>query len=282
MCRLELSQNLSDLIFVHDPLLPVHFLKEPTAERVWFSDGSLKVMEQSKKTVPEWVEYFQAAQEAAKEHVLVGAAPLDIEKHLIFVSQAQEFATPLKVANLKLEVDPQEELDSTIPPSSHEDQDWSSQLPWKEGSGLPDSVIEYLKRLGDTILRIKLSMHQVQVQDMNRYQVIAGDFEKVRAWQEHMTERIGKSVLIKERDFHSLWSALDYGVCAMEIELQECVGELKWSNEELNKEKVVLERDLRDLKDLVIKAFKEVEEILDQQFGAIEKQQEGLENKISL
>jgi hypothetical protein len=80
---------------------------------------------------------------------------------------------------------------------------------------------------------------------MIHYRVVARDFEKVRAWQEHTTERIGKSVLIKESDFHSLWSALDYGVCAMEVELHECVGELKRCNEELIKEKVaLLERDV--------------------------------------
>jgi hypothetical protein len=50
------SKGLEDLVFVRDPALMVHFLALPVAEREWFSEGSLKVMESSKKTVPDWAE----------------------------------------------------------------------------------------------------------------------------------------------------------------------------------------------------------------------------------
>jgi hypothetical protein len=161
---LKLSQNLAELIFVRDPLLLVRFLKEPTAEMVWFSEGSLKVMEQSKKTVPEWAEYFQVAQEASKDHMLVGAAPLDIEKRLLFVSQAQEFANLLKAANLKAEVD-QQELDSTISPSLPEELDLRLQGPWKDDLGLSDSSLRILRgwvtpfhRSSSVFIRVRLKI----------------------------------------------------------------------------------------------------------------------------
>jgi hypothetical protein len=55
-------------------------------EREWFSEGSLKVMESLKKTVPEWVEYFGAAREAAQVQA-GGDDIVDIERRLRLVAQ---------------------------------------------------------------------------------------------------------------------------------------------------------------------------------------------------
>jgi hypothetical protein len=42
-----------------------------------------------------------------------------------------------------------------------------------------------------------------------------------------VTEKIGKSIPVKDHDFSLLWSALDYGMQVAEAELQEAVKEMK-------------------------------------------------------
>ena len=141
--KLETSKGLEDLVFVRDPALPVHFLALPVAEREWFSEGSLlKVMESSKKTVPEWAEYFSTAREATAQVQTGGADILDIERRLRLVAQSQEFATPAKVST------EQEEAPLVASPLLESMGMEMADAQWKEGAGLSDGVLEHLDKLG--------------------------------------------------------------------------------------------------------------------------------------
>jgi hypothetical protein len=216
---------LAELVFIWDPQLAVHFLKEPGAERAWFLEGTLMVMEKSKKTVTEWAEYFHAAQVTFDPDHLSGADVLDIKKCLKFIEQAQDFATPVKAVNVKSEA--ALVYDSSPSPLILNEMDTSFGDSWREELGLPEKVIEHLIDLCEAISRTNEGLRKAQLRETFHYQDITGDFERVKAWQDQVTEKIGKSIPVKDHDFPSLWNALDYGVKAAEAELQEAVKELK-------------------------------------------------------
>jgi hypothetical protein len=52
-----------------------------------------------------------------------------------------------------------------------------------------------------------------------------------------LTKKIGNSVPVKDHDFSSLWSTLDYGMQAAEAELQDAIKELKrWNDEHIRED----------------------------------------------
>ena len=71
--------------------------------------------------------------------------------------------------------------------------------------------------------KVMLEVHQSQLTEFSHYTEIATDFLKVKAWQEYMESCMGVSVPIKDQEFPSVWSALDYSVKTSESELKDCV-----------------------------------------------------------
>lgn len=169
--KLETSKGLEDLVFVRDPALLVCFLALLVAEREWFSEGLLKVMESSKKTVPEWAEYFGAAREAVQVQA-GGADILDIERHLRLVAQLQEFATPAKVSA--------EQAEAPLVASPLSESMDMVDAQWKEGSVLSDRVLEHLNKFGEAIAQTMGNLRDSQAQELLRYELIANDFMKVK------------------------------------------------------------------------------------------------------
>jgi hypothetical protein len=149
--KLELTKELADLVFIRDPQLAVCFLKEPMAERAWFLEGTLKVMERSKKTVTEWAEYFHAAQVTFNPDHLLGVDVLNIGKCLKFVKQAQEFAIPVKAAEVKTDTALVYES-SPLPLLLNEIDNTPFDDSWKEELGLPEKVIEHLIDFGEATI----------------------------------------------------------------------------------------------------------------------------------
>jgi hypothetical protein len=160
--KLEMTKELSELVFIRDPQLAVQFLKEPVAEKAWFLEGTLRVMEKSKKTVTEWAEYFNAAQATADPDHISGADILDIEKQLKFVKQVQDFATPVKAAEVKADMALMYDS-SPLPLVLNEIDIVPFGNSWKEESGLPEKVIEHLIELGEAIARTNEGLRKAQV-----------------------------------------------------------------------------------------------------------------------
>jgi hypothetical protein len=59
--KFESPLPMCDMLYVRDPKMSSRFLREPFTEKAWFAEGTLKVLSISKKTVPEWAEFFLAA-----------------------------------------------------------------------------------------------------------------------------------------------------------------------------------------------------------------------------
>jgi hypothetical protein len=98
---------MCDMLYVRDPKMGSRFLREPFAEKAWFSEGTLKVLPMSKKTVPEWADYFRAAHSESDTRSS-GASEAQINSRLDFVEHAQHFTTPAKAAAFKLTAEEEE------------------------------------------------------------------------------------------------------------------------------------------------------------------------------
>jgi hypothetical protein len=90
-----------------------------------------------------------------------------------------------------------------------------------------------LEKLGDAMDKVMIKVHQSQLTEFGHYTEIATDFLEVKVWQEYMESRVGVSVPIKDREFPSVWSALDYySVKTSESELLKrlcyCAKRLRW------------------------------------------------------
>jgi hypothetical protein len=170
------------------------------------------------------------------------------------MEQSQDFATPLKAGNIMTEG--VSDIPSPLSPHLVEEAERLLSGRWKEESGLTERVVEHLDNLGGAISRIARSVHKSQLENALRYQDVAGDFDKVKAWQDGANERIGRSVPIKDREFLSLWSALDFSVRSLEAEVQDCVEDLKRRNDQLVNEKMILEKTVIELKDAVVQLSK--------------------------
>ena len=275
--KFEPPLDMAQMVYVRDPKLSTRFLREPVAEKAWFSSGTLKVMSLSKKSVPEWAEFFMAAKTEAQSK-LMGASEVDINARLDFVDQAQQFSTPAKAEGLKVDI---EEFDTEVPFSPFlRESDVTTRQEWRDQEVLPEGVLDHIEKLGDAMDKLMEDNYRNQVRELEHYQDIAGDFEKVKAWQEQLDGRIGTTMPIFQRDFPSLCGALDFGVQVLNKDLEENTDLLKSQVEQLGADVKVCEKTMEEWKAAVAQGFQDVESILGKQVDVLEKRQKDLEGKL--
>jgi hypothetical protein len=262
---------MSEMLYIRDPKMASRFLRDPFAERAWFSEGTLKVLPMSKKTVPEWADYFSAAHSESNTRVS-GASEAQINSRLEFVEHAQHFTTPAKAAAFKLTTE-EEEAAPTFSPFL-DDSEVAMRQAWRTDSVLPEAMLNHIEKLGDAMDKVLEDSYKTQFRNLQQYQEIAGDFEKVKAWQQHCELRIGTGVPLFKRDFPSLWSALEFGFESLEQEdgiIQSDVEIAKSQIEQVERLVSIVEKELSDWKAAVAEGFKDVDAFLGKQFEMLDE-----------
>jgi hypothetical protein len=202
----------------------------------------------------------------------LGVTEAGIDVRLDLAKQAQMFTTPAKAANLMGSDKLDYEQDRTLSPFLTED-DLTQREMWREDPFVPSSIVDHLEKLGDAMDKVMSDSHQHLVMGVQNHSEVAGDFGKVKAWQDQMDGRVGMSVPIKEREFPSLWGALEYSVRASESELQQL-------RESLESEKEIMSKDFAEWKKAVVQGFEDVDEFLGKQLDTLAQNQKDLESKL--
>ena len=123
-------------------------------------------------------------------------------------------------------------------------------------------------------------MYRHQMRELERYQEVAGDFAKVKACQVQMESRIGANVPVRGREFASIWSALDYGVRALDSTIEYKADQGDAVVAELSDVVKQCEQMLEDWKTSVTQGFQEFDAVFGKQMEELEKQQKRIEVKI--
>jgi cell fate (sporulation/competence/biofilm development) regulator YlbF (YheA/YmcA/DUF963 family) len=269
------------MLYVRDPKMSSCFLREPFAEKAWFAEGTLKVLSVSKKTVPEWADFFLAAK-AESETQPSGASEAEINSRLDFVEHAQQFTTPAKAASFKLTT---EEVDMNTAFSPFlDDSDILMRQFWRVNAVLPDAVLDHIEKLGDAMDRVLEDNFKSQIRDLEQYQEIAGDFNKVKVWQQQLEARIGTNVPVFRRDFASLWNAIEFGMETLDQEdkkIEVKVEDVKSQVERLESVVELLEKEMADWKTAVATGFQDVDTFIGKHLAQLEDRQKELELKMN-
>jgi hypothetical protein len=151
---------------------------------------------------------------------------------------------------------------------------------WRDASILPGDLIDHLEKLGEAMDKVMEEGYRNQRLQMQHYHEIAGDFEKVKAWQMKLEGRVGTNVPIYKRDFPSLWGALSFGIGVLDHEMSEHADLQHSRMNELNTAVKRCESMLEEWKKLVSQGFQDVDSILGKQVDDLANRQSEMEKQI--
>jgi hypothetical protein len=137
------GNDLSRLVFVHDPKNRSRFLTGPWADRSWFSESAIRVMATDSKTVPEWAEVFRIGRLQAYGD-LKPASTKTIQEELDFVDVAQDLKTPTR----KEWGITKKDAGETTSPQFLSERDLEMRHTWQEDSFMPSGIVDHIEKVG--------------------------------------------------------------------------------------------------------------------------------------